>query len=248
MKENTAEQQMASGDESPSRATDAMRIVIYENGPYIVMGGIPLDEQIITPVERHYEYRKVRDFAVPETYTLCRCGHTTTPPYCDGSHVEAHVDGTETASRAPYEKRAEVFRGAGVTLLDDNRCAYARFCHREEGEVWTLTKRSGDEHLKQEAIIASSECPAGRLTHIDAETGTVYEPDLAPSITLLQDPQKKVSGPLFVQGGIPLVSADGTEYELRNRYTLCRCGASRNKPFCDAMHVNAAFHDGLEQE
>ena len=38
---------------------------------------------------------------------------------------------------------------------------------------------------------------------------------------------------------------DGTEYELRNRYALCRCGASRNKPFCDAMHVTVGYEDGL---
>ena len=39
---------------------------------------------------------------------------------------------------------------------------------------------------------------------------------------------------------------DGSTYELRNRYALCRCGASRNKPFCDAMHVSIGFSDGLD--
>ena len=38
-----------------------------------------------------------------------------------------------------------------------------------------------------------------------------------------------------------LILADGTTYEVRNRVTLCRCGASQNKPFCDATHASIGF-------
>ena len=82
--------------------------------------------------------------------------------------------------------------------------------------------------------------------HYDTADGTPYEPVLDPAISLLEDPEEGVSGPLYVRGGIPLISADGSTYELRNRYALCRCGASRNKPFCDAMHVSIGFSDGLD--
>ena len=112
--------------------------------------------------------------------------------------------------------------------------------------MWTLTELSGDERLKEEAIKASSDCPAGRLVHYDTADGTPYEPVLDPAISLLVDPEEGVSGPLYVRGGIPLISSDGSTYELRNRYALCRCGASRNKPFCDAMHVSIGFSDGLD--
>ena len=221
-----------------------MKIKITKNGPYIVSGNVPLDEKIITPIGKHYEYRQGRDLPQNETYALCRCGKSKTPPFCDGSHVAAHFDGTETASRTPYEERAQVFPGSEVDLLDDNRCAFARFCHREEGDVWTLTEESYDSHLAEEAVIASSECPAGRLTHYDKK-GNPIEPKFSPQITVLQDPEKGVSGPLFVKGNIDLESENGTLYEQRNRYALCRCGASRNKPFCDASHVPTNFHDGL---
>lgn len=237
--------------ERPVAAADAVgaparSITITPDGPYVVRGGVDLAEQVITPVEGHLEYRTARTYPRQEVYALCRCGHTSTPPYCDGAHAAVGFDGTETASRAPFAERAEVYRGEGVTLLDDNRCAYARFCHREEGNVWSLTERSEDEHLKREAVKASSDCPAGRLVHIDAEENTAYEPRLAPSITLLEDPLVGASGPLFVRGGVALISADGSAYELRNRYALCRCGESRNKPFCDAMHVTVQYQDGLE--
>jgi CDGSH-type Zn-finger protein len=44
-----------------------------------------------------------------------------------------------------------------------------------------------------------------------------------------------------VRGGIAVVSADGEQYEVRNRMTLCRCGASSNKPFCDGTHASIKF-------
>lgn len=230
----------------PNDHAAAISITVTENGPYLVSGQVPLSEEVITPAGGHMEYREARSFPVSATYALCRCGHTLTPPFCDGSHLHPSVrfNGTETASRAPYRERADVYPGRGVFLFDDNRCAFARFCHREDGDVWSMTERSGNPRIKREAVHASSDCPAGRLVHVDAQDGTVYEPQHEPHISLLQDPEKGVSGPLFVRGGVPLVGADGVGYELRNRYALCRCGHSNIKPFCDAVHVSVAFDDG----
>ena len=107
------------------------------------------------PWQGHREYRTGRTFSDQETYALCRCGRTSTPPFCDGSHLEG-FDGTETAGHEPYRDRADVYPGDGVYLFDDNRCAYARFCHREDGDVWSLTEASYDPHYKREAVRA---CP-----------------------------------------------------------------------------------------
>jgi len=40
---------------------------------------------------------------------------------------------------------------------------------------------------------------------------------------------------------VHLVSEDGFDYEVRNRMTLCRCGESQNKPFCDGTHASMKF-------
>jgi Iron-binding zinc finger CDGSH type len=74
-------------------------------------------------------------------------------------------------------------------------------------------------------------------------TGQPLEPALPVSIGLIEDPVEGVSGPLWLRGGIPVTSADGFEYEVRQRVTLCRCGASKNKPFCDGSHVGVKFSD-----
>jgi hypothetical protein len=141
----------------------------------------------------------------------------------------------------------EIFAGPTLDLYDDSRCAFARFCHRADSEVWSLTEESDDPQLRQEAILAANDCPAGRLVQHDKQDNyAAIEPALEPRISLLQDPERGVSAPLYVQGNIPLVSAKGFSYELRNRYALCRCGASRNKPFCDAMHMTIGYLDGLE--
>ncbi len=222
------------------------RIVIVKDGPYLVFGTVPLIEELMCTVGEHREYKPGRDLAQAQTYALCRCGRTKTPPFCDGEHQHYGFDGTETADRRSFAERAEMFTGPTLDLLDDQRCAYARFCHRMGSEVWTLTEGSDDPTVREEAIKASQECPTGRLVHLDKEqSNRELEPQLEPEISVLQDGEKGCSGPLYVKGGIPLISADGTEYELRNRYALCRCGESHTMPFCDAAHINFQFQDDL---
>jgi CDGSH-type Zn-finger protein len=47
----------------------------------------------------------------------------------------------------------------------------------------------------------------------------------------------------MVTGGVRIRRSDGTDMEVRNRVTLCRCGASKNKPLCDGSHVDVGFRD-----
>jgi CDGSH-type Zn-finger protein len=63
--------------------------------------------------------------------------------------------------------------------------------------------------------------------------------DAAPSVTIRINPD----GPYSVEGPIRLTDADGNEYPVRpgKRVSLCRCGASVNKPFCDGTHSRIGF-------
>lgn len=219
------------------------KIKIKENGPYIVSGNIPLTEKIIVPKGKSYEFKNGRELPQSEEYALCRCGQSKNAPFCDGTHTKISFIGTETASKEPYEARAELRGGPAVDLLDDHRCASARFCHRETGDAWELTKASDDEANRSEAIQAAKECPSGRITAI-IKKQEVIEPQLEPAIEIVQDPEKEVSAGIFVKGYIPIESANGEIYEIRNRVALCRCGQSENKPFCDARHVVTEYFDG----
>lgn len=218
------------------------RIKILKNGPYLVTGNIPLSEKIISVNAKGNMYIDGRQLPQSEKYLLCRCGMSKNAPFCDGTHVKIGFDGTETAINNTYESRSELLEGPGIDLLDDNRCAFARFCHREKGDVWQLVINSDNEENIQEAIRGACDCPSGRLVVRDKQ-GNEIEPEYEPSIDIIQDYQMKVSGGLFVKGGIPIESSDGSTYEIRNRVVLCRCGKSHNKPFCDGTHVKVGYVD-----
>ena len=108
--------------------------------------------------------------------------------------------------------------GPDLDLLEDGRCAFAMFCHREDGDVWELTENTHNPKYKAEAIKAASDCPTGRLVAID-KTGKIIEPEYETAIEILQDPGKGVSGPIFVKGNIPIESSDGDTYEIGKNST-----------------------------
>ncbi len=223
---------------------ESKRIRITRNGPYLVSGTVPLSEEIIVSQDGDYRMQPGRVFRITGSYALCRCGQSSQMPFCDGSHARFGFDGTETAARIPFRDCAGLMQGPGLTLADNEPlCALARFCHTHAGTVWELTEQSADPAARQLAIAAAAACPSGRLIALAAVTGAAVENDYEPSIVVIQDPEFGVSGPLWVRGGIPVVSADGETYEVRNRVTLCRCGQSRNKPFCDAGHVRSGFRE-----
>jgi CDGSH-type Zn-finger protein len=219
------------------------KIKILKDGPYIVTGNVPLSEKIIVSEGKENVFKHGRDLPQAEEYALCRCGKSKNPPFCDSSHVKLGFDGTEQAARKKYSDSAHKIVGPVLDLLDnESLCAFARFCHRKDGGVWELTEKSNDPKLREEAIKAACDCPSGRLTVLD-KTGKAIEPEYEPAIEILQDPGKEVSGPIFVKGRIPIESSDGYIYETRNRVTLCRCGKSTNRPFCDASHVSTKYSD-----
>lgn len=217
------------------------KIEIKPNGPYLVKGLKRLIEEtserragILTAVE-------TKSFKEQDEYHLCRCGASSNKPFCDGSHLQIGYQGKEVADRSLYVERADVYEGPEVDLLDDNRCAFARFCHRERGDVWTLVENSDDPENMREAVEGACACPAGRLTAV--ADGALIEKEYEPTIAIGQDPEERVSSGLYIRGDFELISSDGSKYEKRNRMSLCRCGASANKPFCDTSHVRIGFND-----
>jgi len=213
------------------------RIRVTKNGPYVVYGKIPLVKMVVEPDEDGYScrWREVEQYNVPETYTLCRCGCSKNKPFCDGSHFKNSFDGTETASNESHLKQAKVFNGPELDLYDAKAlCIGAGFCDRA-GNIWNLTTNSDNLEYKKLAIEEAANCPSGRLVMYDKE-GNLIEPDFKPKISLTED-QDGIPGPLWVMGRVEIESAKGEIYEVRNRVTLCCCGKSENKPFCDGSHL-----------
>jgi CDGSH-type Zn-finger protein len=226
---------------------DTFKIVIQKNGPYDVYGGIPVRIQhILANTDgKSWDWENGETFKTENSYQLCRCGHSSKKPFCDDSHLQVDFDGTETASRLPYDQQARQFDGPTLIMSDvGSLCANARFCSAV-GKIRSLIPKTDDPEVRALVMREVAHCPSGRLTLHDKTNDKEIENHLDPAIGIVEDIPLGCSGPLWVQGGIPIISENGERYETRNRVTLCRCGASHNKPFCDGSHVTVDFNDGL---
>jgi CDGSH-type Zn-finger protein len=214
------------------------KIKVTKDGPYLVAGGIPLLRMIIETDSYgdSCTWREVERYPHRERYTLCRCGKSRNKPYCDGAHTLQRFDGTETASNEPYLENVKEYLGPELKLTDKRElCVGAAFCVREAG-IKNLVVYSDRPGFKEIAIEETANCPSGRLVVWDKQ-GNPIEPDYEPSIVITEH-KNGSSGPLWIRGKVEIESADGIIYEKRNRVTLCRCGKSLNKPFCDGSHLD----------
>lgn len=66
------------------------RIKVIENGPYLVLGNIPLAKEGIVPDSEGYllAWKKIKDYPAQKEYLLCRCGNSKNKPFCDSIHIE----------------------------------------------------------------------------------------------------------------------------------------------------------------
>jgi CDGSH-type Zn-finger protein len=216
------------------------RVRISEDGPYEVTGSPPLvrTAQMETPFGEPIGWEEPTPIDSPAEFDLCRCGESSRKPFCDASH-ETGFDGTEVADRRPRAARARVLAGDGVVMTDDpSLCTHAGHCADRFTDVWEMIRQTTDPEVRVRLQRMVDLCPSGRLAHGLTAAAEPVEPDFEPSIAVIE------GGPLWVRGGIPVESSDGTVYEVRNRVTLCRCGHSNNKPFCDGSHKEVGFNDG----
>lgn len=200
-------------------------IQVTKNGPYQVTCGLAI---------RNSEGESLES---GERYRLCRCGQSSNKPFCDGTHNRIDFDGTETADHGSIDDRQLDYPGHNITIHDDRTvCAHAGFCSDNLRAVFRLGEEPWIDATgaDTEAIITQvKECPSGALRF---SLGGVEDED-----TLAQEIIPSPDGPLWLRGGVKVVSSDGEPYEPRNRQTLCRCGGSSNKPFCDGTHWHIGF-------
>ncbi len=80
-------------------------------------------------------------------------------------------------------------------------------------------------------------CPTGAL-HFESAIKGLHEAAPENNVAILAK-----NGPIYLCGDIEIVDAGGNVVLADTRVALCRCGASRNKPFCDNSHRQAGFKD-----
>lgn len=216
--------------------SDEQRITVTDGGPYRVAGGVPLvaKRRVTTERGEPIAWQTGATLEAGERYALCRCGQSSDKPFCDGTHRDVEWDAGRDLPEGTYAERATRYEGDGITLVDDRAvCQHAGFCGNRVRNAWRMVRHTDDVEVRSHLVAMVERCPSGALTQ--ELGGEVVEPDLPRQVAVTD------AGPLAVTGGIPITDEHGDDLEVRNRVTLCRCGASGSKPLCDGSHADVGF-------
>ncbi len=169
---------------------------------------------------------------------LCRCGGSSNKPFCDGTHgANGFTDKKLTDGST---NKRDNYVGAKITIHDNRSvCAHAGKCTDGLASVFKLKVEPwiDPNGAEAEEIIATiKKCPSGALSYsIDGVEQSAEE--RPPMVTVTKN------GPYFVCGGIEILEKPQGEGASKEHFTLCRCGGSKNKPFCDGTHWHINFED-----
>ena len=132
----------------------------------------------------------------------------------------------------------KVYRGHEVEVsFDLDICTHVGECLRGEPRVFQLKRRpwvlpdEGDADIIATVV---ERCPSGALQYHRLDGKPEESHPGQTQMTPIRD------GPLLVVGDIQVMREDGTVESLP-RASLCRCGESKVKPFCDNSHLNSGF-------
>ncbi|MBE3013491.1 CDGSH iron-sulfur domain-containing protein [Microbispora sp. NEAU-D428] len=224
---------------------DRRRIVVLRDGPYVVYGGIPLrrKRKIVSSENNALTWKTGEPLETEDTYALCRCGHSGSKPFCDGTHAVIGFDGTESPIMRPYEELQHVHDGVGISAQRVGElCVHAAFCLGRAKPIAAMLADTGDSDVRSDIMGRIDHCPSGSYSYALERGGETIEPDLPQAVSVLEE-EDGLASALWVTGKVPVLRADGRPLEVRNRMTLCRCGRSGNKPLCDGTHREIGFHE-----
>jgi CDGSH-type Zn-finger protein len=172
------------------------------------------------------------------TMAFCRCGGSANKPFCDVTHAKIGFSSAKRAGR--IEDKRDNYVGGKITIHDNRGiCAHAGRCTDGLASVFHLKEEPWiypDAASREEIIATIQKCPSGALSysvdnfeHRDREGGPMIF--IAPN------------GPYVVTGAPELLDTTRGNGASEEHFTLCRCGGSKNKPFCDGTHWHNKFTD-----
>jgi CDGSH-type Zn-finger protein len=206
-------------------------ITCLPNGPYLLQidaeSAVRLQKSNGDPIE------------VGAKVALCRCGGSSNKPFCDGTHTRNGFTDEKIADESC--NRRDSYEGLKITIHDNRAlCAHAGLCTNNLGEVFRMGKEpwiDPDATSVESIVDLVKQCPSGALSYSIGEVEQ-QDSDSDAGITVLKD------GPYAVYGSIELADQTFGDGASAEHYTLCRCGASKNKPYCDGSHWSVDFKDG----
>ena len=140
---------------------------------------------------------------------------------------------------ASRRRRLQTYATDAITVtFDPNRCIHAAECIRTAPLVFDSRRlRWIQPDLGDPALIAVAvhRCPTGALAY--------SLPNGAAEAADANEIRPVHNGPLYLRGETRVEAEDGHLIAEGFRIALCRCGATKNAPFCDGSHREAGFRD-----
>ncbi|HEV3154546.1 MAG TPA: ferritin-like domain-containing protein [Candidatus Baltobacteraceae bacterium] len=209
-------------DERNARTTIRPEI----DGPYIVRN------------LRKLTNSKAETLPVRPIVALCRCGGSNLKPYCDGTHARIGFSSAKDPNRTP--DRLDRYDGKDISVLDNRgTCCHFGNCtdhlpavFHHEGDVFVTP----DGESAEKVIDIVRACPSGALGFV--RDGVTYSGEEREAEIYVAE-----NASYYVRGGIGLDGEPMNAGASREHYALCRCGHSKNKPFCDGSHWWIKFQD-----
>ena len=227
------------------------KIMPLPNGPYYLLND--MKPKIVENIQNS----KGEPLSTVIGVALCRCGASNNKPFCDGTHATIgfsseskgiEKDGSGEEKNKVIKDKRKDYAGKKITVHDNRRiCSHAAECVNNLASVFRLNARpwiNPDAANVEEVINTIRKCPSGALSYSIDGIEHRDQNDRNSMVTVCKD------GPYLITGGIELIGGDANnniiqfrEGASKEHYTLCRCGASNNKPFCDGMHEVINFKD-----
>lgn len=208
------------------------KIACLSNGPYYLINDT-------TPkVVPNLEDSTGEPLSTVSGVALCRCGGSANRPFCDGTHGNNGFTDKNLAD-SKLNKR-DSYAGKNITIHDNRAvCAHAGLCTERLSSVFKMKQEpwiDPDAEDVEKIIEIVKSCPSGALSY-SVNDVEVKDCEREPKVTVAKN------GPFVVTGDIELLGQTMGDQVSKEHYTLCRCGASKNKPFCDGTHWSIGFSD-----
>jgi CDGSH-type Zn-finger protein/ferredoxin len=222
------------------------RVVPLSNGPYYLINDP--NPKVVYNLQDF----KGEPLSTVVGIALCRCGKSKNKPFCDGTHSVVGFSSVKKVQDSENENTKNIdikdkrrnYIGKEIIVHDNRKiCSHAAECVKNLPSVFRLDTRpwiNSDGSNVKDIIDTIRRCPSGALSYsIKGVEHRDPEEQRNPTITVLKN------GPYHITGGIELIGENIQfgEGASKEHYTLCRCGASENKPFCDGEHRKINFND-----
>jgi len=138
------------------------------------------------------------------------------------------------------EKTKEYTNGEMTIIWKPGSCIHSGICVKGLSEVFKPKKKPWikiDKATTEQLVNQVKACPSGALSYYLNDGKSENTEKVDTKVEVLEN------GPILVYGNLHMTYKDGNQ-ELKSKTTaFCRCGVSKNKPFCDGSHVAHKFKD-----